>query len=185
MLDIEYVSEIAVAILHGHQNKKETLDQYYATYEEEFDQKEDLVEKFRRVIYELEHLLPDIKNTRWRKKSDFYSLFLLLSDKSASLPLSTDQRTAARVNLDSFAAKVNRAVSGQDEDTLTESERSYVRSIRASSDIGNRKRRHESLELLLAPVFDPASGAGGSVAIQPVTGGLFEDNTPDEAAAEA
>lgn len=185
MLDIEYVSELAVAILHGHQNKKETLDQYYATYEEEFDQKEELVEKFRRVIYELEQLLPDIKNTRWRKKSDFYSLFLLLSEKAASLPLSTDQRAAARISLDSFAAKVNKAVSGQDEDTLTDSERSYVRSIRASSDIGNRKRRHESLELLLAPVFNPVSGVGGSVPIQPLAGGLFEDNTPDEATTDA
>lgn len=185
MLDIEYVSELAVAILHGHQNKKETLDQYYAAYEEEFEQKDELVEKFRRVIYELEHLLPDIKNTRWRKKSDFYSLFLLLSDKAASLPLSTDQRTAARSSLDSFAAKVNSAVSGQHEETLTDSERSYVRSIRASSDIGNRKRRHESLEWLLAPVFNPATGTIGSVSIQPLTGGLFEDNAPDEAAADA
>lgn len=184
MLDIEFVSELAVAILHGHQNKKETLDQYYATYEEEFEQKEELVEKFRRVIYELEYLLPDIKNTRWRKKSDFYSLFLLLSEKAASLPLSTDQRAAARISLDSFAAKVNMAVSGHDEATLTESERSYVRSIRASSDIGNRKRRHESLELLLAPVLYPASRIGGSVSIQPLTGGLFEDSTPDEAAAD-
>lgn len=184
MLDIEYVSELAVAILHGHQNKKETLDQYYATYEEEFEQKDELIDKFRRVIYELEHLLPDIKSTRWRKKSDFYSLFVLLAEKASNLPLSTEQRIAARFSLDSFAAKVNEAVSGKEESELSESERSYVRSIRASSDIGNRRRRHEALESLLSAIIAPAPGAKGILPIHPATGGLFEDSSHEEVSAD-
>lgn len=174
MLDIEYVSELAVAVLHGHQNKKETLDQYYAAYEEEFEQKDELVEKFRRVIYELEHLLPDIKNTRWRKKTDFYSLFLVLAGDSASLPLSADQRFTARQALDSFSVKVNEALSGVPSPNLTESEQSYIHSIRASSDVGNRRRRHDSLVVLLGAVISPPLAAPLNAGIKPLTGGLFE-----------
>jgi hypothetical protein len=36
MLDIEYISELAVALLFGPQNKKALLDEYYASFEEEF-----------------------------------------------------------------------------------------------------------------------------------------------------
>ena len=50
MLDIEYISELAVAVLHGHQNKKETLDDYYLRYEEEFDDQERLTAIFQKVI---------------------------------------------------------------------------------------------------------------------------------------
>lgn len=174
MLDIEYVSELAVAVLHGHQNKKETLDNYYAAYEEDFEQREELVEKFKRVIFELEQLLPDIKNTRWRKKSDFYSLFVLLADNSQALPLTTELRQQVRESLDSFAEKINAAVSG-DEANLTEDERNYARSIRASSDIGNRRRRHEALLNLLRPELRPGEATPPTRKIGPVTGGLFDD----------
>lgn len=184
MLDIEYVSELAVAVLHGHQNKKETLDGYYAAYEEEFEQRDDLVETFRRVIYEFEHLLPDIKNTRWRKKSDFYSLFVLLADHSYALPLSAEARRKARVALDAFAERINAAVSGQDETVSTEAERNYARSIRASSDIGNRRRRHDSLLQLLAEVLRPDTARSGMKRIGPVTGGLFDD-VPDDSSGDA
>jgi uncharacterized protein with ParB-like and HNH nuclease domain len=37
MLDVEFISELAIAVLHGHQNKKETIDYYYRQYEEEFE----------------------------------------------------------------------------------------------------------------------------------------------------
>lgn len=179
MLDIEYVSELAVAVLHGHQNKKESLDGYYATYEEEFDQRDELLEKVQRVIYELEHLLPDIKNTRWRKKSDFYSLFIFLSDNSDALPLSPEIRRSARGLLDNFESRINAAVSGQDDTTFNEAERNYARSIRASSDIGNRRRRHEALQQLLGNVIRPQSATLTAPDIGPATAGLF-DETPDD-----
>src|SRR6266545_3592480 len=52
MMDIEYVSELSIATLHGHQNKKETLDKYYLEYEEEFDSKDDLISIFQAVLFE-------------------------------------------------------------------------------------------------------------------------------------
>lgn len=179
MMDIEYISEISIAILHGHQNKKETLEKYYLAYEEEFEAKDELIEKFQKTIFELEHLFPDLKNTRWRKKSDFYSLFVLFASKHNQFPLSSEHRTTARALLDEFAAKVNAAVSDKPDLQLTEGERNYVRSIRASSDVGNRKRRDESLEELLAAVFTSANIAQPITSITPMSEGLF-DQLPDD-----
>lgn len=180
MMDIEYVSEIAIALLHGHQNKKETLDKYYLAYEEEFDAKDELLERFQRTIYELEQLLPDIKNTRWRKKSDFYSLFVLLASKQNFLPLSLERRTEARSLLDAFASKVDAAVSGQADLNLTEGQNNYVHSIRASSDAGNRKRRHDALNDLLSPIFNDVTQALPIASIVPRQEGLFEESTDEE-----
>lgn len=180
MMDIEYISEIAIALLHGHQNKKETLDNYYLMYEEEFELKEELTEKFQKTIYELEHLYPDLKNTRWRKKSDFYSLFVLLASKLDQLPLSSEKRTLARSLLDTFANNVNLAVGNAPDIQLTDFERSYVRSIRASSDVGNRKRRHEALEEVLAPIFLAKNVLPTHALIEPMKDGLFRDILDEE-----
>ncbi len=172
MMDVEFVSEVAVSVLHGHQNKKETLELYYQRYEEEFEEREELLRIFQTVILELENLLPDIKNTRWRKKSDFYTLFALLAEHKANLPLPTDRRVAVRQCLDSFAAGVNSLLNTTNAGALSVEEESYARSIRASSDIGNRRRRHESLNAILLPIL---SGAAPSVpvVIEPETGELF------------
>ncbi len=179
-MDIEFISEISIALLHGHQNKKETLDDYYSIYEEEFEARDEVIEKFQKTIFELEHLYPDLKNKRWRKKSDFYSLFVLLASKSELLPLSNESRMEARVLLDDFAAKVNAAVSDKPGLPLTDGERNYIHSIRASSDVGNRKRRSEALEELLAKIFDTSSNQALNAPIAPLQEGLFEEQIDEE-----
>jgi hypothetical protein len=180
MMDIEFISEISIAILHGHQNKKETLDKYYSIYEEEFEARDEVIEKFQKTIFELEHLYPDLKNKRWRKKSDFYSLFVLLASKSELLPLSNECRMGARVLLDEFAAKVNDAVGDKPGLPLTDGERNYVHSIRASSDVGNRKRRSQALEELLAKIFDTSRDQALNASIAPLQEGLFEEQIDEE-----
>jgi hypothetical protein len=180
MMDVEFFSEVSVAILHGHQNKKETLDSFYERYEEEFEERDSLLSTFQVVILELEKLLPDIKNTRWRKKSDFYTLFVLLADHAISLPLSAERRYALRQRLDAFAAAVN-VYLGSGEGTIPELEEMYARSIRASSDIGNRRRRHEALSEALLPALT-GSAHIAPVVIEPETSDLFGGTTgePEE-----
>lgn len=180
MMDIEYISEISIALLHGHQNKKETLDKYYLAYEEEFEARDELVAKFQKTIFELEHLYPDLKNKRWRKKSDFYSLFVFLASKSDLLPLSTESRTKARSLLDNFADQVNAAIGNIQGLDLTDGEQDYVRSIRASSDFGNRKRRHEALKELLEIIFEPTMNNSLNAVIAPLQDGLFEEEEEEE-----
>lgn len=182
MMDVEYISELSIAVLHGHQNKKEMIDKYYELYEEEFEQRDDLVELFKRVIYELEGLLPDIKNTRWKKKSDFYSLFVCLSEKANEFPLDFEDRKIVRQALDGFSDEVTRFLSSDapDPEEFSPGVIEYARSIRASSDLGNRKRRHDAL----SAVINSAIGADGAEvisAIAPMQDGLFDVGSNEEA----
>lgn len=180
MMDIEYISELAIAILHGHQNKKETLDKFYQEYEEDFDEKDNLVEKFQKVIFELEQIYPDIKNTRWRKKTDFYSLFTLMASKVDHLPLDTNVRKTVRAVLDNFAKSVNDYVSTDGAGEFTEGIRDYAKASRASSDIGNRRRRQSILESLLSDCFPGQNTFETQVTISPLQDGLFNVTSTDE-----
>ncbi len=180
MLDVEYISEISIAVLNGHQNKKETLDKYYLEYETEFDSKDDLIEIFQKVLFEIEQVLPDIKNTRWKKKTDFYSLFIYLAANKSKLPLSADKRIDLRKRLFVFENIVNDLLSGDvREEIADENAIKYAKSIRASSDLGNRKRRHEALVAVFSDIFSDNS-TNVTNSIKPMQYEIFSTNGSDE-----
>ena len=150
MLDVEFVSELAVACLNGLQNKKETLDDFYALYEENFDQEVEVLEMFKIVLFQIEQLFPNLKNSRFRKKTDVYSLFYYLSTKKGYLPLSSDKIISIRNILTIFEEKVNILVStARAEEIKDQLAIDYSKALRASSDFGNRKRRNEILAALI------------------------------------
>jgi hypothetical protein len=152
MLDVEFISEIAVAFLHGLQNKKSSLDKWYATYEKEFPDRNRLLVVFQTVLGELSHLLPDMSATRWRKKSDFYSLFLVLANHVEKLPLTRSGRQQATRLLREFATSVDTYLGGDNK--MPKNVIKYGDAVeRAASDLANRRARAESLEVLLATVW--------------------------------
>lgn len=175
MIDVEYISELAVAVLHGHQNKKESLDKYYLEYEEDFEYKEELIKVFQKAIFEIEQTLPDIKITRWRKKTDFYSLFIYLASKERQLPLSSDCRFSLRAKLIDFGENVSKYLSTESEGDQNYSQNvlDYGKSIRASSDLGNRKRRHFALDKELCQIFQQSSAPVANITIPALRDGLF------------
>ena len=105
MLDIEYISELVVAHLHGIQNKKEELDTYYELYEQEFEERSHVENLFNSVLGEIRAVLPELNATRWRKKSDFYTLFLVIAERARELPFARDGRSRLREELLSFACR--------------------------------------------------------------------------------
>lgn len=154
MLDVEYVSELAIAHLNGLQNKKKNLEDYYQQYETEFDDAEELKAVFQKVLGELEQALPNLSKTRWKKKSDFYTLFLYLSKRTNQLPLPADARSNLADALESFAAAVDSVTSNDDENTSDEIIDKYVKAVqRAASDLGSRRNREEALATILNPIF--------------------------------
>lgn len=181
MMDVEYISELSIAVMHGHQNKKETLDKYYQDYEEEFEARDELTATFQKVLYQIELLYPDIKNSRWRKKTDFYSLFVFLAEKKDALPLDSQRQGELRGLLDNFAASVNSCLSAPDDDhqAFSADVRAYTRSIRASSDVGNRRRRHTSLENVTSTVFGGVNAQQAQLNITPNEEGLFDQYSDD------
>lgn len=154
MLDIEFISEISIAILNGLQNKKETLDDYYSLYEENFEQDGELIDTFQTVLFQIEQIFPNLKGTRFKKKTDFYSLFLYLASKKNFLPLTADNLSLVRQKLTIFSDNVNIFVSTADEQPIQdEVAENYSKALRASSDLGNRKRRQNSLATLLDEII--------------------------------
>ena len=82
--DVEYISELLAAMLDGPQDKKSTLDSFYINYAKWDDEKqEEMTIRFSNVLKELRLLFNsslDISKSRFRKKADFYTIFLVVND---------------------------------------------------------------------------------------------------------
>ncbi|SEM24172.1 Protein of unknown function DUF262 [Paenibacillus sp. cl141a] len=82
MGDVEFISELLAATIEGPQDKKETLDNFYIEYgnwEEEHRKKTD--SEFAHVINDIDYIFNEdlkLSNSRFRQKSDFYSLYLAI-----------------------------------------------------------------------------------------------------------
>jgi hypothetical protein len=156
MIDIEFISEITMAFLHGPQNKKVNLEKTYQIYEKEFDDATKVRSMFMQVLGGLTQILPELRTTRWKKKSDFYTLILTCASHLNQLPLSKDKRTKAHGLLLRFGEEIDLAV------TTNPAEKKRIKGVvkkyadaveRSASDLGNRKARAEALEEVLKPVF--------------------------------
>ncbi|MCZ8163688.1 MAG: DUF262 domain-containing protein [Microcystis sp. LE19-196.1B] len=146
MLDVEYISELSIATLHGFQNKKESIDEYYTLYEEEFEQREYLINIFNKVTFELLQAIPEISKTRWTKKTDFYTLFLYLAKNSSKLPLSSEKRRQLNSSLIDFGQSIDNYLSTNSKKIeAKETVEKYGSNVRASSDLSPRKKREEAL----------------------------------------
>jgi hypothetical protein len=158
MLDVEYISELAVGVLHGPQDKKKKLDDYYQRYETTFEEKDIVRETFQKTTAEISVVL-NVRGTRWRRKSDFYSLFLVMAAHSSVFPLSRDARTRAANDLNAFADRVTEflKIDLENADAVEQWPRNVARYgiavERAASDLASRRARQEVLEELLAPAF--------------------------------
>ncbi|TPJ20857.1 DUF262 domain-containing protein [Mesorhizobium sp. B2-7-2] len=149
MLDHEFISELVIAFLHGPQNKKDKLDDYYRLYEEQYEERERVENAFRKAADEIAQLLPNLKATRWRKKSDFYTLFIEVASRANSLPFPQDIRSIISDRLLDFGDQVTQLLT-LDEDLWKEVNEhvvSYARNVsRAASDRGSRVARTKALQ---------------------------------------
>jgi Protein of unknown function DUF262 len=153
MLDVEFVSELSIAIIHGLQNKKASLEHWYEVYEAEYDERSRISRAFKLVLNEIDVVLPNLANTRWSKKSDFYSLFLVLADQQANLPLGRAGRETARRKLLQLGDQVDEFLADP-EAKVAKASKTYAASVeRAATDLANRRARAGVLEKVLKPVW--------------------------------
>jgi hypothetical protein len=147
MMDHEYISELAIAFLHGPQNKKQKLDHYYQLYEEQFEDAGRLANTFRTVTAELRQVVPEFSATRWGKKSDFYTLFLSFASKVSELPWPADRRDLIGRRIRNFGERVDRLLR-LEETAWGETDKdveNYPRNVaRAASDRANRIARQDA-----------------------------------------
>jgi uncharacterized protein with ParB-like and HNH nuclease domain len=166
MLDHEFISELVVAFLHGPQNKKDRLDHFYQVYEQNFDQEDEVKEAFRRVTGEISSIIPDLRGTRWRKKSDFYTFFLEFALLERLFPLSAEQRRVVGSRILEFGSKVDALLRLEEQDWGKHELPvvQYGRSVaRAATDRSNRVARGEAFRAaILHEIGGPTSGGEDS-----------------------
>lgn len=156
MKDVEFISELAIAYLNGLQNKKAKLDYFYALYEQEYPEREDVEEIFDKVVGEITQVIPGIKKTRWSNMVDFYTLFLVLAEYSAQLPLSSDKRILLGERLYLFSKEVTICQKSSSEERYEGTNQNvinYASGIRNSSDLGSRRIRDTSLKAEIKDIF--------------------------------
>jgi hypothetical protein len=160
MLDIEFISEVVVAYLHGVQNKKASLDDWYQAYEREYPQRKEIEAIVYTTLGELAALMPDIQKTRWRKKSDFYTLFLLLARHTDLMPFSREGRNQVRECLVEFGSDVDSFLADPEAADIPEASRKYALAVeRAASDLANRRERETQLAAALRDALSAEEAA--------------------------
>lgn len=153
MLDIEFVSELAIAMLHGLQNKKTSLEHWYEIYEAEYDERSRISRGFKLALSEIDVVLPSLANTRWSKKSDFYSLFLVFAAHQENLPLDRAGRELAHRKLLELARQVDDFLADP-EAKVAKASKTYSSAVeRAATDLANRRTRAAVLDKVLKRVW--------------------------------
>jgi hypothetical protein len=155
MIDIEYVSELAVGFLHGLQNKKDSLDKWYEAYEREFPDRRRTEKALTNTLVEITEILPGINKTRWRKKSDFYTLFLLMAEYAQKFPLNDSKRQRLQKALTKFGNDVDTYIRDPDGgQSPSKSIKAYSEAVeRAASDLARRKTRRAEVAKIIEPIL--------------------------------
>lgn len=159
MGDIEFISELLVGTLDGPQGGKgEIVDEYYRRFEdfdEEFPGQPEVKRRFSRTLRLIQMLFPDIRDTRWHNRTDFYSLVVALAHllRTQTIEETKDNLERLRAKLDSFAQKVERAIESSDADVPGYVKQYAQAHVKGSSDKSRRAARHEAILEILAPFF--------------------------------
>jgi hypothetical protein len=168
MLDVEFISELFVALIAGPQDKKKTLDEYYANFDSSMPQQGEWVSKFERVRDFINTLFVRSELRRWRGKSDFYTLFLALAPFTERSPrLNSAEKDAVRSGLASFRDEVDQAKRKDNKTQFSQDVHDYAEAVtRAASDLGRRNARLQILEsrlnIVLAGMARRHRGQSGS-----------------------
>jgi Protein of unknown function DUF262 len=151
MEDVEFISELFVGLVVGPQDKKKTLDGYYANYDGSMPLESSWVRHFERTRGFLELLLEPKELRKWSGKSDFYTLFLITGQLVERKPkLSTQQIDAIRTALGDFRKKVDQAKRRDNTVQFNQDVHVYAEALtRAATDLGRRETRFRILEARL------------------------------------
>lgn len=147
MEDVEFVSELFVGMMAGPQDKKKTIDQFYAEYEREFPDKRRWEDRFIKTRELITRTLKPGDIRQWSGKGDFYTLFLVMTKYAKRAgQMRSKARARVRTALMRFRAEVDEAKRKDNVRRFRRAVHAYADAVtRASSDISRRKERLEIL----------------------------------------
>jgi hypothetical protein len=149
MKDVEFVSELLIGVMDGPQaGSAGTIDDYYyqlEQYGDEFPDQKETESTYKHTFNLVTELFPDIRSTRWRNRTDFYSLFVALASLLQKGKFPIHNLDPLRASLTLFAEQVYARISDENAevpDTVAE----YVPAVqKGSSDKSRRAARHRAL----------------------------------------
>lgn len=156
MGDIQFISELVIGVLHGPQGgSSKDVDEYYKQYEdydEDFPNQRKTHRLFNATLATIQEIMPNIKDTRWANKTDFYTLFVAVSHLLASArKLINTKATRAKRALVDFADEVDKRL-GDEESEVGKDAVRYVRAVEKGA---NDKKRRADRHLALLNIIDP------------------------------
>lgn len=164
MKHVEYVTELLLAVNAGQPlNKKSKIDEIIKGAGLSAPDLADAIVKVRRALSLVEAVLPDLKSTRFRNGTDFYTLLLLLhrykEEGKAMNKHESRRNKLAGALLRDFARGVeevsDRLRSGKGVASEQEPFREYLLTVRADTDsFKTRMARERLLRQVLDHVFD-------------------------------
>lgn len=87
MLEVELTSELMIAQMAGMQDKKTTIDAFYAEYDDDFPRRSQVEGRFRRTVDTMSEALADeLSSSEFRRPPLFYSLHCALYHRLYGLP---------------------------------------------------------------------------------------------------
>ena len=99
MLDVEYVEELMTILLKGIKDKKDYLDSVCEEYMH-MDNRDEIVAEFTGILEDVEEIfdpsLFSIHETRFKQKSDFYSLFACIYELRKTAKLTSENISEVR-----------------------------------------------------------------------------------------
>jgi len=157
MADIEMMSDLLIGLIHGPQGgSAKIIDQYYEQYEQyedEFPEQSRIKRRFLRVLEIIKRLFPQIEETRWGNRADFYSLFVAFGTLLPQHRLPHKNEKKLTSTLSTFAKEVDDRLEQPTAKTSEEAKR-YARAIeKGSNDKARRADRQDALLEILTPFF--------------------------------
>jgi len=149
MAEAELISELVIAMSSGLQEKKKTIESFYKTYDEEFPMKKEIESKLENVLKMIENVFgPELKETNFRRRSLFYSLFLVFFDVEYGLP--GKEATEVRISPQNYAPikeTLERLSEIMEEEEPQPKDVEYIRACIQSTDLlKSRQIRHDRIK---------------------------------------
>jgi|SRR5579864_427625 len=152
MQDVEFISELFVALIAGPQDKKNTLDEYYGNFDGAMPEQTEWIARFERTRDFIRTLLNPEEIRAWNGKSDFYTLFLAMAPLAERVPkLTATEKDAVRSHLAAFRSSVDQAKRKDNKRQFPRDVHDYAEAVtRAATDLGRREMRLQILEARIA-----------------------------------
>lgn len=149
--DEQFISELSLLAIEGITNKKDRLDNFFEKTEVDFSEKDLLEETFQIIFDTLSPMASELSKTRWRNKTDFYTLFSVICDVKQYIYVLQKNQSDILSSLVEFSKLVNECLKVNEElgANFPEYIKNYTKGVRASTDYKARLLRKDSLKYYL------------------------------------